>query len=135
MATKTKSTTASLPRPTESEQEILFFLWQNEPTTVREIWEKMTAQRTDAPGYNGVLKLMTLMHEKGLVSRTEEGKAHLYRSARAPERMKRQLVGDLMDRMFDGSASALVIHALGGRKVSAAEAKEITKLLKAQQQS
>jgi BlaI family transcriptional regulator, penicillinase repressor len=128
MSTKLKP--ATLPRPTESEQELLRLLWLDEPATVREVWERLTAERADAPGYNGVLKLMQLMHEKGLVTRTEASKAHLYQSARPEERTKRQLVGDLMDRMFDGSASSLVLHALGERKISSEEVKEIQAALK-----
>jgi BlaI family transcriptional regulator, penicillinase repressor len=120
---------SAIPRPTESEQDILRLLWAREPATVREIWEALQAERADAPGYTGALKRMQLMLEKGLVTREESGRAHLYRAARAPERTRQELVGNLMDRMFEGSASSLVLHALGAKKLSAKERAEIRALL------
>lgn len=119
-----------LPRPTESEQEILTLLWRGEPATVREIWERLCGMKLDAPGYTGVLKLMQLMHAKGLVVRREAGKAHVYSSARPPERTRKEMVRDLMDRLFEGSAGSLVLHALGARKLTAGELAEVRAMLK-----
>ena len=105
-------------------------LWRGEPATVREVWERLCAENPDAPGYTGVLKLMQLMHGKGLVVRSEAGKAHLYSSARPPERTRKEMVRDLMDRLFEGSAGSLVMHALGAGKLSAGELAEVKAMLK-----
>ena len=120
-------TKADLPRPTDAELEILKVLWRRGPSTVREVFEELSEVR--GTGYTTVLKLMQIMSEKGLVSRDETERAHVY-SARLPEEQtQRQLVGDLLQRVFDGSATKLVMQALSSKKASDEELAEIKKML------
>jgi predicted transcriptional regulator len=114
-------------RPTAAELEILGVLWQRGPSTVREVYSALDkAKRT---GYTTVLKLMQIMAEKGLVSRNEDQRAHLYEARALQGQTQRQLVADLVDRAFNGSALNLVMQALSTRKASAEELAEIRKLL------
>src|SRR5687768_1076223 len=115
------------PRPTPAELEILRVLWHRGPSTVREVHEGLDRQR--ATGYTTVLKLLQIMTEKGIVTRDETERAHVY-AARLPEAdTQRQLVGDLLDRAFGGSALKLVLHALAARKASPAEIARIRRML------
>lgn len=115
------------PRPTPAELEILTVLWERGPSTVRSVQERLGQQR--ATGYTTVLKLLQIMTDKGLVQRDEQSRAHVY-SARLPEQQtRRQLVHDLVDRAFGGSASQLVLHALSGRKATPEELAHIRALL------
>ena len=115
------------PRPTPAELEILRVLWDRGPSTVREVHEGLDRQR--ATGYTTVLKLLQIMAEKGIVTRDETERAHVY-AARVPEAdTQRQLVGDLLDRAFGGSALKLVLHALAARKASPAEIARIRRML------
>ena len=117
----------SPPRPTPAELEILRVLWERGPSTVREVQESLGAAR--AAGYTTVLKLLQIMSEKALVTRDETARAHVY-AARAPEtQTQRQLVRDLVDRAFGGSAAQLVVQALSGRRASPEEIESIRKLL------
>jgi predicted transcriptional regulator len=119
---------ANLPRPTDAELEILRVLWANGPSTVRQVNEQLSADR--GVGYTTTLKLMQIMAEKGLVSRDESDRTHVY-AARATEgQTQRQLVSDLMDRAFGGSAAALVLQALSAQPASAADIEEIGRLIR-----
>src|SRR5215470_14553265 len=114
-------------RPTDAELEILRVLWQRGPSTVREVQE--TLNESKATGYTTVLKLLQIMTEKGLVRRNETQRAHVY-EARAPrEETEGVLVGDLLERAFSGSASALVLRALSSKKTSQQELAQIRRLL------
>ena len=113
-------------KPTPAEVEILSLLWDHGPSTVREVHERLGADRS--VGYHGVLKLLQNMHAKGLVDRNQDGQAHVY-EAREPARMKRQLLGDLVQRVFAGSASQLVLHLLEDEKATPQEIEEIRQLL------
>jgi BlaI family transcriptional regulator, penicillinase repressor len=119
----------ALPRPTEGELEILRVLWRRGPSTVREVQDDLVRDRQ--PGYTTVLKLLQIMAEKGLVSRDESGRAHVYRAAAAEEETQSRLVDHLLDRAFGGSAAQLVMRALSSRPASAAELAEIRRLLDA----
>jgi BlaI family transcriptional regulator, penicillinase repressor len=115
------------PRPTPAELEILRVLWEQGPSTVREVQQHLEEDRPT--GYTTVLKLLQIMIDKRLVRRDESERAHVY-AARAPEdETQRQLVKDLLDRAFGGSASKLVLHALSARKSSHAELARIRELL------
>jgi BlaI family transcriptional regulator, penicillinase repressor len=115
------------PRPTPAELEILRVLWQHGPRTVREVQEQLEQERPT--GYTTVLKLLQIMTDKGLVRRDESARAHVY-AAKAPEQTtQKQLVRDLVDRAFGGSASQLVLHALSTRKSSREELSQIRELL------
>jgi BlaI family transcriptional regulator, penicillinase repressor len=121
-----------LPRPTEAEMAILRALWQAHPASVREVMERINADRDPPWTYTTVLKFMQIMFEKGLVSRDDAERTHQFSPAVPAEQTRGQLVTDLLDRVFDGSLSTLVLQALGQKKVSKAEAAEIKKLLDAQ---
>jgi BlaI family transcriptional regulator, penicillinase repressor len=117
----------STVRPTQAELEILRVLWKQGPSTVREVHSALDAPRQ--VGYTTVLKLLQIMSGKGLVARDERERTHVYRAAQPPERTRRQLVSDLVERAFEGSATSLVLHALSGRKASPEELAEIRELL------
>lgn len=120
-------TESNLPRPTDAELAILKVLWRRGPSTVREVFE--TIGETKQTGYTTVLKFMQIMSEKGLVRRDERERAHRYESALAEEETQRQLVGDLLQRAFDGSARKLVLQALSTERASADELAEIRRML------
>jgi len=115
------------PRPTDAELAILRVIWPLGEGTVREIHEVLA--RRQPTGYTTVLKLLQIMHEKGLVERDESERAHVYRAAKGQQKMQRELVSDLLDRAFGGSMSALVVQALSSKKASPAELDEIRHLL------
>ena len=114
-------------KPTASELEILRVLWAQGPSTVREVYEALREQKS--LGYTTVLKLLQIMTAKGTVRRNEEQRAHVYEACQPAEETKRQLVGDVLHRVFEGSASELMIHALEGRRTSKKELDELRRLL------
>ncbi|QOY88950.1 BlaI/MecI/CopY family transcriptional regulator [Paludibaculum fermentans] len=114
-------------RPTASELEILGVLWEQGPSTVRQVHEVLDGRKPT--GYTTVLKLLQIMSEKGLVAREESARAHVYRAAAAREETQGQLVGDLVDRAFGGSAAELVMRALSTRPASQEELDEIRRML------
>jgi BlaI family penicillinase repressor len=113
--------------PTDAELEILTVLWQRGPSTVRDVYEQLSASRD--MGYTTVLKLMQIMAEKELVRRDESQRAHVYEARFAQEQTQQQLVGDLLERAFDGSAMNLVMRALQTKRASAEELSQIRDLL------
>ncbi len=122
-----KSRPPKPPKPTEAELAILRVLWQRGPSTVREVWEQLSPkQRT---GYTTVLKIMQIMFEKGLLSRDESDRSHVYRAAWSEEQTQQQVVRHLLERLFSGSAPKLVMQALAARKATPAELTEIRRLL------
>ncbi len=119
---------AKRPRkPTDAELALLRVLWDQGPSTVREVLEAQTPAKR--PGYTTVLKLLQIMTEKGWVTRDTRSHSHVYRAAASEERTQRGLVRDLVDRAFGGSPQRLVLQALTERKASAEELEEIRKLL------
>jgi BlaI family transcriptional regulator, penicillinase repressor len=118
----------ALPRkPTEGELTILRVLWELGPCTVRQVQEALNERRET--GYTTVLKQLQIMAEKGLVERDETQRTHVYRASRTQEQTQRQLVSDLLDRAFGGSATQLVLQALATKRASAKEMAEIRRLL------
>ena len=117
----------STPRPTDAELAILRILWDRGPSTVRQVHERMAQEKQ--PGYTTALKLLQIMTEKGLVSRDETDRTHVYHARLTEEQTQRQLVRDLLDRAFAGSASKLVMQALAARRASPEELGEIRRLL------
>ncbi|HXS83401.1 MAG TPA: BlaI/MecI/CopY family transcriptional regulator [Methylomirabilota bacterium] len=115
------------PRPTDAELAILNVLWQRGPSTVRDVYEALSASQ--GTGYTTVLKLMQIMTEKGLVVRDESQRAHVYTAKQSERRTQRQLLGDLMDRAFGGSSAKLVLNALSDHPASAQELRNIRALL------
>jgi predicted transcriptional regulator len=116
-----------LQKPTASELEILRVLWERGPSTVRDVYEALREKKE--LGYTTVLKLLQIMTAKGTVRRNEEQRAHVYEACQPATETKRQLVGDVLHRVFEGSASELMIHALEGRRTSKKELDELRRLL------
>jgi BlaI family penicillinase repressor len=114
-------------KPTEGELEILQVLWKNGNCTVREVHEALN--KKDA-GYTTTLKLMQIMHEKGLVDRDTSSKTHIYRSLINQEKTQQQLVNKMIDNVFNGSAARLVMQALGNKSASQEEIDLIKEYLK-----
>lgn len=112
-------------RPTDAELALLSVLWERGPSTVREVHARLE----DGVGYTTVLKILQIMTEKGLVTRDESTRAHVYAAAQAREETQGRLVGDLVDRAFAGSASKLVMNALAQRPATREELDEIRRLL------
>lgn len=115
------------PRPTDAELAILGVLWECGPSTVRQVHEALADARET--GYTTTLKLMQIMAEKGLVKRNETERTHVYSAVAGEEQTQRQLVKDLVDRAFGGSAAALVLRALSADDSTDAELKEIRKMI------
>ena len=112
-------------KPTDAEVAILRVLWARGPSTVRQIAEQMGRET----GYTTILKLLQIMTEKRLVVRDESSRTHIYQAASTRDQTERQLVTDLLDRVFDGSAAKLVLQALASNKASPEELDEIKKLI------
>lgn len=117
------------PRPTDAELAILRVLWARGPSNVREVLDAVNAESEEPRAYTTILRFLQIMTEKGLVVREECDRGHVYAPKVPAEKTQKQMVRDLMDRVFGGSVQALVLQALGSRKVSAAELREIRKLL------
>ncbi|GAC1441957.1 MAG: BlaI/MecI/CopY family transcriptional regulator [Sediminibacterium sp.] len=114
-------------KPTESELEILRVLWDNGVATVREVHEKLSEHKDS--GYTTTLKLMQIMFEKGIVKRDDSSKTHIYRANITRENTQQQFVGKMINSLFGGSSTQLVMQALGNHAPSKAELEEIQKLL------
>ena len=122
-----KNAETTIPRPTESELELLRIVWDKEPAKVRDIYDALNLQRPS--GYTTVLKMLQIMTAKGLVIRDEASRAHLYRSAISQDAMQSKILKDLSVRLFSGSAAQLALHALAMEPASAGELAEIRALL------
>jgi len=114
-------------RPTDRELTILQILWDNGPSTVRRVNETMN--KDEVTGYTTTLKLMQIMTEKGLLHRDDSQFKHIFKPAITEEKTQKQLVGDLLERAFSGSAEKLVMRALSAKKVSDKELAGIRKML------
>ncbi|MBO9202677.1 MULTISPECIES: BlaI/MecI/CopY family transcriptional regulator [Niastella] len=114
-------------KPTESELEILQILWKKGNASVREVHEELLP--TKEAGYTTTLKLMQIMHEKGLVKRDDSIKTHIYQAAVSKEKTQKHLLNKMIDTLFGGSSGELVMQALGNHKASAEELEEIQKIL------
>lgn len=115
----------AVPKPTAAETEILTVLWERGPSTVRAVHEVLEAKT----GYTTVLKLLQIMAGKGLVLRDERERTHVYRAAQPREAVQGELIDDLVDRAFDGSAAELVMRALSTSRPSKEELDKIRALL------
>ena len=114
-------------KPTESELEILQVLWRNNIATVREVHEALS--KTKDVGYTTTLKLMQIMHEKGLVKRDESTRTHVYQSAVNRENTQKHMLNRMIDSLFGGSSTQLVLQALGENKATPEELEKIQNLL------
>ena len=116
-----------IPRPTDAELAILRVLWRRGASTVKDVHDELA--RSSPTGYTTTLKQLQIMAEKGLVDRDESQRAHLYTARLPREQTQTQLVGDLLDRAFEGSATRLVLRALSSRPSTPEELAEIRELL------
>ena len=114
-------------KPTDSELEILNHLWQAGPSTVRGVHDYLAA--TKNVGYTTTLKLMQIMHDKGLLYRTEQGRSHIYVALLGKEETQQNLLGRLIQTAFQGSGAQVAIQALTNHPVSKEEIGELRKLL------
>ena len=114
-------------KPTEAELDILTILWEQGPSSVRIVNVKLNKMRS--VGYTTTLKQLQIMHEKGLVSRVNDGRTHIYTAERGKEETQKQLLDRLLEATFGGSASKLVMQVLGNHKSSRKELEEIKKLI------
>ena len=117
----------SSPKPTEAELEILQILWDSGPTTVRFVNDKLNLRKE--VGYTTTLKIMQIMAEKNLLARDEENKSHIYSAVYKKDETQKVLLDKFLESTFGGSASKLVLQALGNRKTSKKEIEEIRKFL------
>ena len=114
-------------KPTESELEILQILWRREAATVREVHEELSKTKTS--GYTTTLKLMQIMFEKGIVTRDDSSKSHIYMPALSRKKTQKQFLDKMINGLFSGSSTQLVLQALGNQKASKSELDEIQKYL------
>jgi len=114
-------------RPTDAELDVLRVLWRRGPSTVRQVHDALSAEK--ATGYTTVLKIMQIMTQKGLLLRDETQRSHVYRPHVPAEKTQRQLIGDLLDRAFEGAAQTLVMQALSTKRIPAEELAQIRALL------
>ena len=114
-------------KPTPSELEILHVLWNRGPSTVREIHDVLAKEKD--VGYTSALKQLQIMTAKGLVTRTEDQRAHVYAATQPAETTKQEVAADMLQRVFRGSASQLMQHVLSGRRGSKKEIEEIRRML------
>ena len=114
-------------KPTESELAILQILWEKENATVREVHEELSKNKNS--GYTTTLKLLQIMFEKGLVTRDDSNKTHIYQPAVTKQKTQKQLLDKMINTLFSGSSTQLVLQALGNQKASKDELNEIQKYL------
>src|SRR5688572_10176010 len=114
-------------KATEKELEILQIIWKMRAASVKDVHEALGGD--DANGYTTILKLMQIMHEKGLVTRQKSGKLHLYEAVPTMEKTRQQILDKMIQTVFQGSAAQLVMSALGNKKSSTEELREIKKYL------
>jgi predicted transcriptional regulator len=127
---------AAALKPTPAELAILRVLWTHGPSTVRQVHDALAAGRPAdrTTGYTTTLKLIQIMTEKGLLSRAEQNRQHVYRARASEAAMQKRLVRDLLDRAFNGSSARLVMQALAARPATSDELREIRRLLQEQEQ-
>ena len=126
------ATSPDIPKPTAAELDLLQVLWPLGAATARQVHEAMQQTRPDVT-YANVLRLMQIMHTKGLLTRDESERSHVYAPAQAQDSLQTNLLKDLMQRAFAGSAKALVLAALKSG-ISKKERDEIEQLLKEDEQ-
>lgn len=117
------------PKPTNSELEILQIIWKNGASTVREINEELAKDKGSKIGYTTTLKLMQIMHEKGLLERETSSRTHVYKALVSRSKTSQNILNTLIDTVFNGSAAQLVMQALSSNKSSREEIEMIKKYL------
>jgi BlaI family penicillinase repressor len=115
------------PKPTAAELEILRVLWRRGPSTVHEVQPEIA--RGSRVGYTTVLKLLQIMFEKGLVTRNGTSRPHVFKAAVAEGPVKKRLLAELLDQVFDGSTTSLVMHTLSAKRATPEEVRQLRQLL------
>jgi predicted transcriptional regulator len=118
---------SSARKPTDAELSILQVLWEHGPSSVRQVHDVLSRDRSFA--YTTTLKFLQIMTDKGLVLREDQGRHHLYRARQPRKNTQRRLLRELIDRAFGGSISGLVVQALSAKRATPAELREIRRLL------
>jgi BlaI family transcriptional regulator, penicillinase repressor len=118
----------TINKPTDKELEILQIMWGKEAVSVKEVHEALGGDRSN--GYTTILKMLQIMHEKGMVTRKKNGKLHLYKAVHSLENTREQILNKMIETVFQGSASQLVMSVLGNKKSSKEELQEIKDYLK-----
>jgi predicted transcriptional regulator len=126
--TKAASKSSKPPRPTAAELDLLRVIWRLGPSTVKDVHQARLGERPDL-AYATVLRLMQVMHGKGLLTRDESERSHVYAAAHAQDALQTNLLRDLIQKAFSGSGKDLVLAALN-EHVSAKEREEIRRFLK-----
>ena len=116
-----------IPKPTEAELGVLEVLWKHGPSTVRQVNDLINERRET--GYTTTLKIMQIMHAKGMLAREEEGRMHIYRPLASEKQTKQQLLDKFLQTAFRGSAASMVMQALGSAETTKDELKQIRNLL------
>jgi predicted transcriptional regulator len=119
---------AKLPKPTPAELDLLRVIWRLGPSTVKDVHAALLRERPDYT-YATALRLLQVMHGKGLLTRDESARSHVYAAAQPKDALQTNLVGDLIARAFSGSGKALVLAALSGH-VTDKEREEIRRFLR-----
>ena len=114
-------------QPTEVELQILRILWEDGPSIVRHIHDSL--QESKQTTYSTTVKMLSVMLDKGLLKRDDDAKPQVYRTASPQQRTQKRILSNLIERVYDGSAAALVMHALSSKKATAKELQEIRDLL------
>ena len=114
-------------RPTEVELQILQILWELGPSPVREVHTRLNAQK--GTNYSTTVKMLSVMLDKGLVKRDEKSSPHIYRTAQSREKTGKGMLGDLIEKVYDGAAMSLVLQALASSKPTKEELDEVRELL------
>lgn len=115
------------PQPTEVELQILRILWERGPSPVREIHARLEAEK--GTNYSTTVKMLSVMRQKGLVTRNEAAQPHIYKPALSRRKAGKRMVSDLIDRVYEGSATSLVLQALSTSKATPSELAEVRRLL------
>ena len=116
-------------QPTEVELQILRILWQSGGATAREVHNALAAAEAKETNYSTTVKMLAVMLEKGLVKRDESASPQIFRAATSQKTTQRRMLGDLIDKVYDGSAMSLVLQALSSRKATSDELTEVRRML------
>ena len=116
-------------QPTEVELQILRILWQSGGSTAREVHNALAAAEAKETNYSTTVKMLAVMLEKGLVKRDESASPQIFSAATSQKTTQRRMLGDLIDKVYDGSALSLVLQALSSRKATAGELSEVRRML------
>lgn len=116
-------------QPTEVELQILRILWQSGGSTAREVHNALAAAEAKETNYSTTVKMLAVMLEKGLVKRDESASPQIFSAATSQKTTQRRMLGDLIDKVYDGSALSLVLQALSSRKATAGELTEVRRML------